>query len=394
MRLNFKYLLIIFLAVSVVSCKKLYSPPAITSPGTYLVVEGTLSGAGDGTTIKLSRTVNLADSISSTPELNALVSVQSDHNENFQLSETSNGNYVIYNLTLNALNKYKLVIKTADNKQYYSDYVPVLNSPPIDSVYYKINENGITIKSATHDLTNTVKYYRWDYQETWVIHSNYDSFFYTDRIGIFPRPINGLVNICWQSDTSSAIVLGSTARLAQAVLTNNPITSITSTSEKLGSKYSILVRQYALTADAYTFWTNLKKNTEQFGGIFDAQPSQINGNIHSLTNPGEPVIGYFSAGTIASKRIFIANRELPAWSTIKAYPNCVLDTFYYKYAVPPRYKDTINQVYLYLIKGSEIPVQAIVVPGRLTPLGYTASSAECVDCTLRGTNKQPAFWEP
>src|SRR6202012_1062500 len=134
---------------------------------------------------------------------------------------------------------------------------------------------------------------------------------------------NDNINVCWRSDTSSTIVLGSSAKLAHNVIANNPIISITSTSEKIGFEYSILVRQYALTADAYNFYTNLKKNTEQLGSIFDAQPSEISGNIHSVSNPMEPVIGYISVGSTASRRIFIYNKSLPGWVVIPFYPNCV-----------------------------------------------------------------------
>jgi len=82
-----------------------------------------------------------------------------------------------------------------------------------------------------------------------------------------------MVFSCFAGDVSSNIILGSTATLAQAVISRTPITQVASTSEKLESKYSILVNQYALTNDAYTFWQNLRTNTEQLGSIFDAQPS-------------------------------------------------------------------------------------------------------------------------
>ena len=46
---------------------------------------------------------------------------------------------------------------------------------------------------------------------------------------------------------------------------------------------------YALTRDQFNYWANLKKTTEYLGTIFDAQPSQLNNNIHCLSNPSEPV---------------------------------------------------------------------------------------------------------
>jgi hypothetical protein len=73
----------------------------------------------------------------------------------------------------------------------------------------------------------------------------------------------------------------------------------------------MLLKQYGLSSDAYTFWSQMKKNTEELGSIFDAQPSQINGNIHCTTNPVEPVFGYVSITNIQTKRIYINRTSLP-----------------------------------------------------------------------------------
>jgi len=162
------------------------------------------------------------------------------------------------------------------------------------------------------------------------------------------------------------------------------------------SAYSIQVRQYALSADAYTFWTNLKKNTEQLGSIFEPQPSQINGNIHSATNPQEPVIGYISVGSTSLKRIFILNQQLPYWAAITPYQGCVDTPLYYVF-YPPGSKTPVNQVNAFINydRGASIdpltPIAPITVPGGGI-VGYTAAENACVDCTLRGTNVEPSFW--
>jgi hypothetical protein len=391
------YILITYTIVVFTACKKPYFPSAISSPGTYLVVEGVINSGPDSTIIKLSHTVNLASKVTLNPILNAIVTVESDQNNTYPLIAATNGRYVSGGLNLDITRKYRLRIKTADNKEYLSDYVAVVNSPPIDSVNFTIQSNGITIYSNTHDPKNNTRYYRWDYQETWVIHANYSSFFKSNGDTVLGRDmINDNIYTCWASDSSSTIILGSSAKLAKDVIVNNPVTSIRSTSEKLENKYSILVKQYALTGDAFTFWENLKKNTEQLGSIFDAQPSQINGNIHATNDPTEPVIGYLSVGNTSSIRIFIQNIQLPAWIATPAYPDCQVDTFLYKY-FPPGSKTPVNQVdgFINYNRGAInplIPITAIAPPGS-PPIGYTAAVPICVDCTLRGTNKKPAFWK-
>ncbi len=125
-----------------------------------------------------------------------------------------------------------------------------------------------------------------------------------------------------------------------------------------------MVKQYALSLEAYSFYTNLKKNTEQLGSIFDALPSEIEGNIHSDNNPSEPVIGYITVGSTTSQRIFVDKRLLPDWATTPFYTNCVL-------AFPGGqccyYPDQVDQNINYLTNNNPdplIPMDAIGRPGQ------------------------------
>jgi hypothetical protein len=381
----------LFLVIVFIACKKPYNPPAITGNGSYLVVEGTVNSGADSTTIKLSRTVNIASKVTINPELHAVVRVVSDQGVNFPLTETTNGNYVAAGLNLDNSRQYRLTIKTADNKQYQSDLAPVNITPPIDSIGFNIVNDpvtGIQIYANTHDPTNKIKYFRWDYDEAWAFHGKYVSNYISNGSAIVLRTQAQNISVCYTNDVSSDIVLGTSAKLKQDVLYQAPIAFIASTSEKIESDYSILLRQYTLTADAYNFWVNLKKNTEQLGSIFDAQPSQIQGNIHCITNPSEPVIGYISVCTVSSKRIFIPNSELPSW--VPTYPyECSADTELY--CAGPYCLNNVAKYLIPLSSGSLIPTTAIGDPRN--PSGFLASTRVCVDCTLRGSATPPPFFK-
>jgi len=406
-----KLMLIVMLFAA---CKKPYNPTVVAANSNYLVVEGVIDAGSDSTIIKLSRTVNISNKITANPELNAVVAVEGDQNITFPLTGKGNGYYATAGLNLNNAHKYRLRIKTAGG-EYVSDFVPVQNAPAIDTVSHIFKNDGVGIYVSTHDPNNNTHYYRWDYQETWVIHSTYYSFYKSNGDTVIERNfINDEVYQCWRSDASSTINVGSSAHLASDVISNSPVTFISSTSEKISSKYSIivdqnaptnsaysiLVRQYALTGDAYAFWSNLEKDTQQLGSIFDAQPSELHGNIHSVTNPAEPVIGYISAGTVASKRVFISNQEIAAaWNSRPPYNDCLLDTLYLSYTAPGA-TVAVNQEDEYfnynkhvLYQNRLIPIAAIFDEKLGTIIGHTGAAPECVDCTLRGTNKQPLFWK-
>lgn len=364
------------LLITAVGCKKPYTPPAINASNSYLVVEGVINSGTDSTIIKLSRTVNISSKVTTNPVSGAILTVESDQNIIYPLIETLNGNYISAGLNLDNSHTYRLNIKISDNKQYQSDFVPVNVTPPIDSIGYKVvnlPDTGLQIYTSTHNSNNSTRYYRWDYSETWRFHAKYLSLFVSNGSAIVPRQPNQYIYYCFANDSSSNIVLGSSAKLVNNIISENPVTFIPATSEKIELGYSILLREYAVTADAYTFWINLKKNTEQLGSIFDAQPSQIRGNIHNVNNPSEPVIGYISVCTVQSKRIFINRNQLPdLWEPTYPY-YCEIDSV-----------GTQGPRFLFPQPNDFVP---------MSPGGATFTSSVCADCTLRGTQTVPSFWK-
>src|SRR5471030_2616054 len=132
----------ILLLIALAGCKKPYNPPAVTTSNSYLVVEGVINSGSDSTFIKLSRTVNLSSKVTINPVLNATVTVEGDQNATYPLTAGANGGtYVSAGLNLDNGYKYRLRIKTPDNKEYLSDFVPLLNPPPIDSIGYTVQTN-------------------------------------------------------------------------------------------------------------------------------------------------------------------------------------------------------------------------------------------------------------
>jgi hypothetical protein len=375
-----------FLAIAF-GCKQLYEPPAQAQNTRLLVVEGFINGGQGPTTFFLSRTGDLQDH-SARPEYGAQVKVEGDDGSGFLFVDSLNGKYYYPQLFLNGNAKYRVHVTTSDGKEYTSDYTPVRHTPPIDSITWQMEDNGVRLYVNTHDPQNVTKYYQWKYDETWEIHSTYySSLKYlrdaSNRITALVyrmspfHTVDTTIHKCWSSLSSTSIILGSSEKLSSDVI-YLPVQFIEPGSEKLSVLYSINVKQYAMSQDAYLFMEKMKKNTEQVGTLFDAQPSQITGNIKCLSDPNEPVIGFVEVTDEQTKRIFVYNSQVPGWSY--SLP-CV------EYVI----NNTVEDMNKY---GAEY---SPTIPKTLTPLGavqdfYAANMESCVDCTTRGVNRKPSFW--
>jgi hypothetical protein len=390
--MNKRRCIVLIISILMVSlgCRKPYVAPVAAQASNFLVVEGVIDPGQDSTIIRLSRTVPLSSKGGASPESNATVTIESDANASYVMTNKGNGYYVLPGLNASLTGKYRLSIVTADKKTYQSDYAAAKNSPPIDSVYFLIKSDGLHINADSHDPSHNTIYYRWSFEETYEFHTPFFSEYIVTHVPkdtVVIRTASQFVHTCWRGDISTNITLGSSAKLSQDIISGNEVNFVPSTSEKLSVRYSILVKQYALTKEAYSYWQQLKKNTEQLGSIFDPQPSEIPGNIHCMSNPAEPVIGFISVGSVAKARVFISNNRLPAWVAQTPYGQCKVDTAYFSNPIT-KVNEVVNRIY----SGFEIPISAYEQEHTPIILGYQASIPGCVDCTIRGSNIQPSFW--
>ncbi|PWT76682.1 MAG: hypothetical protein C5B59_06110 [Bacteroidetes bacterium] len=383
-----KYLIYVS-SVLVIACKEHYVSPYVSPNLGYLVVEGIINSGPGSTLIKLSRTTALSDS-SRTVETGAQVFIEGNNSTNYTLTETAKGQYMIGGLTLDPNSKYRLRI-VSNQKEYDSDFVPVNRNPPIDSISWAYRSDGVHIFANTHDPSNIAKYFQWDFTETWEIHSQYipDILYNPNNRGEVIH-FNGLFYYvhdsskyqCWHSDTSQTILLGSTAKYSIDTI-SAPINLVEKGSVKMSVLYSINARQFALTKDAYEFLQKMQKNSTQLGTVFDAQPSELQGNIHSVSDPSEMVIGYVSICPIQEKRTFISNSDLPDWNY---QSNCPIEI------------QTNGKFNNYAADGITtllLPIEWLTLashPYNGYIVTFTSAAVRCVDCTAVGTKSKPAFW--
>ena len=167
-------------------------------------------------------------------------------------------------------------------------------APPIDKLYWEKNDEGLDIFADTHDPTNNTRYYGWGIEETWIRNvPRITQFEYVNRAFI-PRKTPAH-SVCYDTYDAIPLTIASTIKLDKDVVSKARVNHMPLGSHKLAEKYSVLIKQYALDQKSYEYWLAMKKNTELLGSIFDPQPSYMYGNIRSVGNPKELVIGYFGA---------------------------------------------------------------------------------------------------
>ena len=211
---------------------------------------------------------------------------------------------------------------------------------------------------------------------TWEYTANYESVYKIVKNAAVTRKPEDAIFKCWNTELSSKILIASTSRLSEAVVSQFALTFLTVGTMKLSRKYSILVQLRGVGEEEYIYWQQLQKTNENLGGLFDPLPSQVAGNIHNATDPAEVVLGYFSGAGMQEKRIFISYAELPIYLRSVIRPFCPQDT----------------------LLAAEIKTHnsALLISSYGSPsiIGFTTSSNVCIDCQVSGgTLTKPAYWQ-
>lgn len=367
-------LILVFITISCVT----EFIPQVSEEKELLVVEGLITDQPEPNIIKLTKSLPLGKKSEAIPLGGCNVTISDNLGNKYYLNEKSTGTYVTDPAYFRGVigRFYTLNIRTSKterNLTYESYPVEMKPVPQIDSVYYEktiIKEkyenfpgtDGCQIYLNTNDPGNSCRFYRWDYDECWILRLLW--------------PVDNMK--CWIYDRSKSILIKSTASINESTIDRYPVTYITNETDRLKMEYSIMVNQYSLNEEEYNFWDNLKTLTEQVGGLYDVVPYSIPGNLYCLENQTEKVLGYFSVSAKSSKRIFIEDSFA---GIVDQYADCISDT------IPTDYPESIE--------GINKTVWALLVKiHTFTAPGYTIITERkgCADCTVRGTTVEPDFW--
>jgi len=353
--------------------------PDVEEKTNNLVVESLITDQNKSHKIKISRAVPLGKQIIAPPVKGCEVTIIDENNIEHPLKETSAGTYSTDSLKFHAKpgGIYTLKINTG-SLTYISSPVEMLPVPPIDSLFYEKKvlvesnewgrrEEGCQIYLNTYDPLNRCRFFRWNFTETWEINLRWEN-------------VNN--RICWITQKSENIMIRSTTAYNQSRITKLPVRFITNKTDMLSVKYSILVNQYSLNEDEFSYWVKLKNISEKAGGLFDVIPSAIMSNIYNVDDPEEVVLGYFSVSALAQKRIFIRERFS---GLADIYWYCPTDTVWGEGEIIG-----LNDS-LWLLEDHPLP--DLYTGTEFIRMRVITRYIECADCTTRGITKKPPYWD-
>ncbi|KPK84476.1 MAG: hypothetical protein AMS27_09845 [Bacteroides sp. SM23_62_1] len=392
-----KYIIFLILVIISTACIFPYDPE-ITRYEDVLTIDGLLTDNPEFTLVSLSRTNQLSMSKSypypeqeKNPETGATVFIQDNMGNTSTFYEASPGEYRSDNPGFRGIvgMSYQLFVITKNEQRYESDFVTLINVPEIDTVYAEFGSNpgevgmeeGFHIYVDTYDPMNYTHFYRFDFEETWEFTVPYPSRYYIFDGELVPR--NEDLGRCWRTVQSTDIMIISNEKLESSVIQRFPIHFVSLETNRLGIRYSILVKQYSLSREAYAFWDQLKKSSQDRGSLFDSQPVQFTGNVYNVNDPESPVIGFFEAAAVAEKRIFLTHDDVPINSRVK---NEFQECRHKYYIIPETEMKPSRFDYYYYCKTDWTSIDPFTRGMGLT------WDFDCCDCTRSGSNIKPDFW--
>lgn len=402
-----------------------------------LVVEAVLTDFETKQTVLLSRVANLQnvntkedevynantpfkpiDESRSNPEHNAKVQIVDDLGNVYIFSEVgTDGIYESQNMFGAVSGRtYQLQIIANGTDEYVSNFSGIIGKSQINKVYAEriINENekeGMAIFVDGSDAKGISNYFRYTYEETYkIIAPNWsprDLKIIRENImiltgGSILYPEVELVTrsqeeqVCFKTEHSANINLISTIALNNANSERNLIRFIPRNNPILSHRYSILVKQYTQSTDAFSYYESLRNFTTSESVFSEVQPGFLEGNIKAI-NSDQLVVGYFDVVSISEKRIFFNYDDYFLGEDLPPY---FFDFNCDRLLSPPLgnpYLDgptelncpqgLVPRLKLGLVDYVTINGSPAICEGP-----YFVTPSICGDCTILGSNVVPDFW--
>jgi len=388
--------IIIFTLLYLSSCVEPFKIKTITFDSA-LVIEASVTNELKTQTVKISRTFRLEES-ETLPEENATVQITDNQNNVYFFSENKPGTYTSSTPFEAVLGRdYQLSIKTDDNRTYVSNQQRINSTSSIDNLIVEaksytqsgVEKEGIVITAQSFDANRNANYYRYEYEETYKIIAPLWNPFklkilseWPPRVKVVQKTIEN--RVCYKTDSSNKIIQTETTTLSEDSV-NFSIKHIDKTNFKIRNRYSLLVKQYIQSPEAYNYYKILNKISNSESLFSQTQPGTLIGNIISMDDKNENVLGFFEVTSVSTKRVFFNysdfyTKNIPPHEEPCTYiaPELIFE------GASPLVDNLLSNTYIYFSPNPKT-FEFLTGPYLLVP-------KSCGDCTVLGSNIKPTFW--
>ncbi|SIO22944.1 DUF4249 domain-containing protein [Algoriphagus halophilus] len=295
-----------------------------------LTVEGTITTTPGVQSIRLTRSDTYGSIFEGLirPVSNATVVIRDDQGKVIFLTEDTEDRGVYYtpeNFAAVVGRSYTLQIQLVDGKVYTSLPELVNSVPEIKNIDVKVvkiavegevlERSGVQLIAEIEDPSDQNNFYYWRTdQSTYILKTRPD--LYTPNPNLRnppsrePEPKDCCI-VCFKTELlgSQGIYLekddifnGLNTKVAAGFIEDD--------GKRFVETLRTDLRQMSISQEAYRFLRLVKQQTEVSGSVFDPPPANIRGNMISLDDPEEVVLGYFMAAGETVKRIYIQAEDL------------------------------------------------------------------------------------
>jgi hypothetical protein len=321
MRPNKELALFVILTLLLASCVKRYEPEIESKDAVKFVVSGEVNKGDDIQHVNISTTSPVSQP-KNFPITGCVVKIIDDKGNSYTATDMLDGNYDVQ-IPQNKLvtgTSYKVDILVPGGINIVSDFDQMHDCPEVDTLYYELESipasnpvfetKGIQFYTNLNAQNIESRYFRWEAIESYEYHAVYPIEWFYDGTLHHILPPDHSRQICWKTGPVKNIFTLTTKNFAQNRYDLYPLHFVDNvSSSRLVYGYSLLLRQYALSEAAFNYWEKLRINSVEQGGLYEKQPLVIKGNMHNITNPEQEILGFFSASSVSSKRIFIKDVE-------------------------------------------------------------------------------------
>jgi hypothetical protein len=238
--------------------------------------------------------------------------------------------------------KYRLSIVTKEGNNYESAWEELFPSGELANISFEFRDDVINKDSPTapHDqfaisvngkgVTDYPNLYRWRWKGTYEFRTypelhkklvpnpasptGYDEV--PDPLpcsGFSFNPVTGVVSQgreciccnCWATEYGTEGRVSKNESVMDMTFNDVFVTNITVDAWRFYQKYYIEIDQMSVSENVYQFWKLVEAQQSGAGNIFQPNVVRVKGNVTSLTDPGETVLGIFSVSALSTKGIFI-----------------------------------------------------------------------------------------